>query len=606
MDQLDPQVLALAKAIRYVESKDNFTARSKDGSFGAYQFIKPTWDATAKKYGVTAAWEQATPQEQNKVAYLQLKEWKDKGYNIGQVASMWNAGAGRPDAYKTGLSGVNKDGVRYDTAGYAKKVATLYQQYKQGVVNPSIATNPQPQIILEQPKTLAGKILGKTNNTVGQFSEGVAMGLLNTVQNIGQLGLKGVKAITGKDFGVNETFFNDPGALTPKTTGQKIGKTVENIAEFFVPAGNIAKGQRAIDIALQGKGALKTIARIGGKATLDGVGAAGVTYAQTQDTKKATTAGLIGGGLKAGFSTVGELANKAKLPERLYSTIFKNSYRDMLDELKTVGTKNLQRTNPERFKELVDSGIIKTGIGGKPIVNETLAKQALDRGLRGNLKTMSNITVNNLYENEAAAREIAKTFKGKINVPESKKLYNLLVEISDDYQSVGGNFADEASSLAAAVKSGKIDANTGLTLKRFLDGMRIRSSFSPGQKLSQSQSNFKYFANSVRGELYKIPGFKSVMQDYAFNIEALEALAKEAARRGNRQLIGFIDAALVGGGAAGGNVVAGATLGAMRRLAQSPRAITGAGQGFKNLSNSSIKGIVSRSLAGRIFPDQSQ
>ena len=47
-DQLDPQAMALTKAIRQVESGGNFKARSKDGSFGAYQFLKPTWDNTAR------------------------------------------------------------------------------------------------------------------------------------------------------------------------------------------------------------------------------------------------------------------------------------------------------------------------------------------------------------------------------------------------------------------------------------------------------------------------------------------------------------------------------------------------------------------------------
>ena len=129
-DQLDPQAMALTKAIRQVESGGNFKARSKDGSFGAYQFLKPTWDNTARKYGVNAEWEKATPQQQNEVAYKQIKEWKDKGHNVGEIASMWNAGAGRPQAYLQGLKGTNSSGVNYNVANYAKKVATLYQGYK--------------------------------------------------------------------------------------------------------------------------------------------------------------------------------------------------------------------------------------------------------------------------------------------------------------------------------------------------------------------------------------------------------------------------------------------------------------------------------------------
>ncbi len=130
MEPLDPQVINLTKAIRQAESGGKFDARSKDGSYGAYQFIKPTWDATAKKYGVNAEWEKATPQQQNEVAYKQIKEWKDKGLNVGQIASSWNAGPGRPNAYLEGHTGVNSSGVKFDTPGYAKKVAEFYQQFK--------------------------------------------------------------------------------------------------------------------------------------------------------------------------------------------------------------------------------------------------------------------------------------------------------------------------------------------------------------------------------------------------------------------------------------------------------------------------------------------
>lgn len=156
MDSLDKDVVNLTKAIRQVESGGKFDARSKDGSYGAYQFIKPTWDATAKKYGVNAEWEKATPQQQNEVAYKQIKEWKDKGYNVGQIASMWNAGAGRPNAYKEGLSGTNKDGVAYNVSKYAEKVATNYQKIK-GVTMEVPPANQQPT---EQPqdKSLLRKV----------------------------------------------------------------------------------------------------------------------------------------------------------------------------------------------------------------------------------------------------------------------------------------------------------------------------------------------------------------------------------------------------------------------------------------------------------------
>lgn len=129
-EQLDQQAVSLAKSIRQVESNNNFNAKGKSGEWGAYQFTPSTWDSYAKEFGINAAFGSATPQQQNEVAYKKIKQWKDQGYNPGQIASMWNAGAGRPNAYQEGHKGVNKMGVEYDTPDYARKVAETYQRLK--------------------------------------------------------------------------------------------------------------------------------------------------------------------------------------------------------------------------------------------------------------------------------------------------------------------------------------------------------------------------------------------------------------------------------------------------------------------------------------------
>ncbi len=127
---LDPQVVALAKAVRQTESQTNPTARGKSGEYGAYQYTAPTWAAQAKAAGVNVPLEQSNLEQQNEVFYKWAKAKKDAGYNVGQIASMHNAGEGAPDAYLGGHKGVNQYGAAYDVPEYAKKVATLYQQYK--------------------------------------------------------------------------------------------------------------------------------------------------------------------------------------------------------------------------------------------------------------------------------------------------------------------------------------------------------------------------------------------------------------------------------------------------------------------------------------------
>jgi len=131
-DELDPQVVNLAKAIRETETrgqKDPYTARGASGEFGAYQYTKPTWEADSQAFlGKVVPLEQADKLTQNEVAYKKLKSLKDQGYNPAQIASIWNSG--KPEW--EGNKGVNKHGVKYDVPQYVDSVTKSYQALKQG------------------------------------------------------------------------------------------------------------------------------------------------------------------------------------------------------------------------------------------------------------------------------------------------------------------------------------------------------------------------------------------------------------------------------------------------------------------------------------------
>src|SRR5690242_4266201 len=89
-EQLDPSVVTLAKAIRSVESTDNYNAHGKSGEFGAYQFMPDTWKIKAKQFlGDENA--PMTPINQDKVVYYSIKELKDQGYSPEEIASTWNS-----------------------------------------------------------------------------------------------------------------------------------------------------------------------------------------------------------------------------------------------------------------------------------------------------------------------------------------------------------------------------------------------------------------------------------------------------------------------------------------------------------------------------------
>lgn len=129
--QLDQDAVNLAKAIRQTESGGNFQAKGKSGEYGAYQYTPATWEGDSKKYGVNVSLDQATPAQQNEVAYKKIKALKDAGHNVGEIASIWNSG--NPTAYKDpSYTGTNKHGAKFDVPAYAKSVATAYQSIKGG------------------------------------------------------------------------------------------------------------------------------------------------------------------------------------------------------------------------------------------------------------------------------------------------------------------------------------------------------------------------------------------------------------------------------------------------------------------------------------------
>ncbi len=159
---MDKDIINLAKAIRQQESGGDFNAVGDNGtSRGAYQFQDATWKAWAGKHlGNQNA--ELTKENQNKVAYYQIKEWKEKGYNPAQIAAAWNAGEGRlkNDQWKTwkGTTTIKGKPIAYDTPAYVAKVGNYYQQFKQESSVQEIGTTPaQTQLNLAKEPAVVGK-----------------------------------------------------------------------------------------------------------------------------------------------------------------------------------------------------------------------------------------------------------------------------------------------------------------------------------------------------------------------------------------------------------------------------------------------------------------
>lgn len=251
----------------------------------------------------------------------------------------------------------------------------------------------------------------------------------------------------------------------------------------------------------------------------------------------------------------------------------------MLDELNSDGIAALQKNNPELYDKFVSEGIIKTGVGGVPVVNKTIAEQTVERGLSGSIKNMANEVVAKTLESESQARSIAANSPDLITL--HPNVQKTLTTIAAQYGDVGtGQFGQKAQTLLDSISpDGQVSAENALQIRRLLDGLRIESSYNPNPHLSLQSRGLKELTDSLRGQINKIPGMGDIMTNYTFYIDALDALAREAARRGNSQVLGLIDSIFLGGAISNPAQVAGfATVGALRRTVMSAPAMTGAAQ----------------------------
>lgn len=286
---LDPKLVTLAQSIRQTESNGNFQAKGASGEYGAYQFMPDTWNGAASRFGVNVPLEQASPEQQNEVAYKQLQEWSTQhpDWNVGNFASAWNAGPGKPNAYLEGNAGNNSKGVSYDTAAYAKKVAETYQQLK--AQNPSLNAPQTPQ---NAPTATLG---GDTNQDPG-FGANVMSGNF----------VGAAKNVFNGAFPIVSDLANDFNGSSTKTKLQQLGDLGMS-ALWFAPFGELAEGAGLGARALlgAGKGAEEAAALIAeALPTAENVAKAGALASKA---KIATTAGNIATGLGAGY--VGDVSN---------------------------------------------------------------------------------------------------------------------------------------------------------------------------------------------------------------------------------------------------------------------------------------------------------
>lgn len=240
-DNLDPDAVRLAQAIRQGESNNNpnpapTRITQTEGSVGGFQFIPATFKTYGDRYlqGKDLNGNKLdinNPEHQNLVAYSYIKDKKDQGYGVDQIALSWNHGEGNiKKDYNQIEPWKNTYGNTADPRGYVNKIVNNYTQLKNQNNNQQ---SPQDNTNNPQETGLASQLKGRATDIMNVL-DNTASGKINPISGV----LQGVGALAG---GLGDVVGNAV-ELIPGV------KSLENIAGV-----NIAKlaqtetGQRVIN-----------------------------------------------------------------------------------------------------------------------------------------------------------------------------------------------------------------------------------------------------------------------------------------------------------------------------------------------------------------------
>lgn len=370
--QMDPQIIALAKAIRKTESNDNFNAKGKSGEFGAYQFMPNTWKQFAKE-SLGDANAPMTPANQNAVAYTMLKKWKDSGLNPAEIAAKWNSGSHIGWEEKIGT---NSMGVKYNVPAYVKSVTDTYQQMKAGdtqapqIPNSSTVQEPTPApttgFLGTNPNdTMYGKIIDNSiTRGIQEFFPGQKVG-----QAIGTLG--GYLASDNKEQ-------YDLSAPTPLQVAGDIAQGALAVGTALPGGTSVSAFGKAVPVMNTAKTALGRIGQ--NVVTGSAFNTAGALKEGVTDVGDITTSAAIGGVVGGTLSGVGEVVSKVltKLPTAMMNQTFKSPLGEVKKNI-TLG-------------------------------EDSFGRQVLDHGIIGTNKQVYLDAIKKVEQNEGALQDLLKTF----------------------------------------------------------------------------------------------------------------------------------------------------------------------------------------------------
>lgn len=524
---LDPNVVALSKAMMQHESGNNFTAKGASGEYGVAQWQEPTWKAEATKYlGYVPKWgtPEMTPDVQKAVLYSKLNDLKQQGLNPAQIAAQHNSGTSSNWENKIGT---NSYGVKYNVPAYVKAVTDLYQTFKQQPVEqptqPIEQANPNTGVLGTNPNdSLYGKILNNSiTRGIQSFFPGQKVGqaMGTSIAQIGSEGLTGNKAQESDQLYIQTLQNERAKALAQGKDTSHWDTALANFkpTESFVKqdvtplqvGGDIAN--IALTTAIPGAGeGLGLPARLATQTAIGaGMGGAGAVAEGNTNISEIATQGAIGGALGFAGGALGEamtgLANK--LPNRLIA--------NTLPQLK----------NPETIDYAVNH--IKLGTPQKMLQSSEQALSSYNKQINAILEHpqyahikigstgLIDETLNQFPNSEYTSKYIFKRLKTLI--PSEAKIFSKL-------ESGGTLSLPEVNALRQ-----KIDS---VTYKSIIDSPEIKA----GKELAGAFGNA--LRSTVKGEAEEsIP----IFANYAKEINLKKALLKLNAKESHKSFFTFKD-----------------------------------------------------------------
>lgn len=228
---------------------------------------------------------------------------------------------------------------------------------------------------------------------------------------------------------------------------------------------------------------------------------------------------LTGIGTAIGGKVLGSIFNAVSktIPQKLVSTIFKQSADDIATGIKT---------------------------GGK---NLTQSEEILKEGFKGSTQKMMTQAWETMKTLESQTQ--AKVAGQVVNIANKKGYTNLISDYINNIKKVSFGFEPQIVKDGTAIingmneaKGNAIPGEIALAARRFIDNIRRTSSFKLNPNLAPKEQFYKKAADTLRSDLAtQVSGLSDIMKRYAIHINAFEDLAKHAAATQNKDLFDLLD-----------------------------------------------------------------